>query len=103
MITFLSLQASASAGLQWDNLQLQGQLLHGRDTYSANAMSKISRGNRGKWTAEVSYPTRTLAFSAIGGRQKNTLDIDVSAEWDKNRDDSAKVSSAAALAFRLTN
>lgn len=84
---------SGTAGLQLDNLQLQGQMLHGKDSYSLNTLSKISRGPRGKWTVEVSYPSRKAAFTAIGGLKKNSADLDLDLAWDKERDDSAKVSS----------
>ena len=82
---------SGMASLQWDNLHLQTQLTHGQDSYSLNSLSKISRGPRGKWTVEMSYPSRNVAFSAIGGLQKNSAGLDLDLAWDKDRDDSAKV------------
>ena len=84
-------QVSGMASLQWDNLDLQTQLTHGQDSYSLKSLSKVSRGPRGKWTVEMSYPSRNIAFIAIGGLQKNSAEMDLDLAWDKDRDDSAKV------------
>ncbi|XP_070194611.1 uncharacterized protein [Littorina saxatilis] len=99
---FSPIKMSGTAGLQLDNLQLQGQMLHGKDSYSLNTLSKISRGPRGKWTVEVSYPSRKAAFTAIGGLKKNSADLDLDLAWDKERDDSAKITLSASGVLKNT-
>ena len=89
------------ASLQWDNLHLQTQLTHGQDSYSLNSLSRISRGSRGKWTVEMSHPSRNVAFSAVGGLRGDSVDVDLNLAWDKDRDDSAKVRDHTFIGLRF--
>ena len=84
-------QVGGSASLQWDNLRLQTQLTHGKDSYALSSTSRYWPGPVGKWILEISHPSRNVTFFAIGSVQGNRADLDLDLAWDKGRDDSAKV------------
>nr|KAG5709527.1 hypothetical protein BaRGS_001577 [Batillaria attramentaria] len=85
------IKASGSTSLDLDNLQLESQVMHGEDSYGLQAMSKLSRGPRGKWTFEAHYPSRKVALTANGGLLKGSLNFDLDVAWDKDRDNKAKI------------
>ncbi|XP_076472801.1 uncharacterized protein LOC143302134 isoform X1 [Babylonia areolata] len=82
---------SGEANLEWDDLQLAGSVKQGKNTYGVSGTHKLAKSQNGRWSLEVTVPSRRVVLNADAGKVKGNYEGSLEAAWDADNDKNAKV------------
>jgi len=60
--------------------------------YGVSGTHKLAKSRSGKWSFEVTVPSRRVTLNADAGKVKGNYEASVEAAWDADKDKNAKVS-----------
>ena len=60
--------------------------------YGVSGTHKLAKSRSGKWSLEVTVPSRRITLNADAGKVKGNYEASVEAAWDADKDKNAKVS-----------
>ncbi|XP_076436385.1 uncharacterized protein LOC143275928 [Babylonia areolata] len=82
---------SGEANLERDDLQLAGSVKQGKNTYGVSGTQKLAKSKNGKWSLEVTVPSRRVLLKANAGKVKGNYEGSLETAWDADNDKNAKV------------
>ncbi|KAL8574772.1 hypothetical protein ACOMHN_035315 [Nucella lapillus] len=82
---------TGQANLDLHDLQLTTSVRHGETIYSVSGTHKLAKSRNGKWSLEVTVPSRRVTVNANAGKVKGNYKGSVAVAWDADNDKNAKV------------
>ncbi|XP_076472286.1 uncharacterized protein LOC143301780 [Babylonia areolata] len=82
---------SGEVNLDWDDLSLAASLQQGKNTYGVSGTQKLAKSRKGKWSMEVTVPSRRMTLNANAGKVKGNYEGSLETAWDADNDKDAKV------------
>ncbi|KAL8574776.1 hypothetical protein ACOMHN_035319 [Nucella lapillus] len=82
---------TGQANLDLHDLQLTTSVRHGETIYGVSGTHKLAKSRNGKWSLEVTVPSRQVTVNANAGKVKGNYEGSVAVAWDANNDKNAKV------------